>query len=168
MRPVTSGSSNSIWYNPNQPNGGGCVILPDWPGKPRPGEVTLSKKDRANAKDLYPALSRANPKGGEAVTLKAKDGVVRGPEGQPLVRVSLGANKTAYVDPNTNKYYLAGRQPVFRLMPGAPMPIFTRGPFDLPAKAKFSDAKFSVADVQALTKLATPRLELTPAKDDFR
>lgn len=165
MRPVTSGSSNSIWYNPNQPNGGGCVILP---GKPRPGEVTLSKKDRANAKELHPALFRAKPQGGEAVTLKAKDGVVRGPEGQPLVRVSLGANKTAYVDPNTNQYYLAGRQPVFRLIPGAPMPIFTKGPFDLPAKAKFSDAQFCVADVQALTKLAAPRFEPLPGKDIFR
>ena len=150
----------------NQIVAGGCV----WPA-PQKG-TTLNKKDRANAKDLAQQLRDARPKqGGEVEFLRTQDGITRGPEGQPLVRVSLPNGRSAYVDPNTNQYYLSVRSPiVFRLVPGATPPVAVKGPYTLPQSARFTNSHFSDADVRALTALASPPrrpVELEIVKDGF-
>jgi len=71
--------------------------------------------------------------------------VWQGPEGQPLAKVKLEDGTTAYVDPNTNKYYLTDEQDFFGQVHAA-------GPLDLPEGAQFSNSYFSDADVRSIEK----------------
>jgi len=137
---------------------------------------TLSFGDRFNAMGLKEALSSplnalrlAVGEKSETIT-RDLDGTYRGPEGQPLVQVKLADGNTAYVDPNTNKYYLTDEKPdVFgqvRTLPAA----------DLPKGAQFSNSHFSDADVKELTRIANggspfgpdwrPRLDLPLHRPD--
>ncbi|MER2564486.1 MAG: hypothetical protein ABTQ32_27395 [Myxococcaceae bacterium] len=111
--------------------------------------------------------------GGQAQVSTAKEttlprgvrGEVVGPEGQPLATVRLKDGRTAYVDPNTNQYYLA-EQPTFGPKYGGSVKV--KGPLPLPADAEFSNSHFSKADVNAIGTIANshpPRVR--PAIDPF-
>ncbi|HZN93705.1 MAG TPA: hypothetical protein VFB81_13430 [Myxococcales bacterium] len=120
-------------------------------GKERP---TLNWGDRMNAAGLHSSLSSpvndlrlALGEKTETIT-RNPDGSYRGPEGQPLVQVKLDDGNTAYVDPNTNKYYLTNEGPNF-LGQVATLPAA-----DLPKGSQFSNSHFSGADAKELTQIA--------------
>ena len=112
--------------------------------------------DVANAQDLanrieppdgfwvLPSGPQTNP-----VTFKQGD-VPRGPEGQPLALVHLPSGRTAFVNPNTNQYYLTD-QTAFP----ANGTIKT-WKLNLPPDAQFSNSHFSDADVRYIQRLARP------------
>jgi hypothetical protein len=149
---------------------------PDWIKKidlSKLERVTLSKADRKTADGLSEALSgpkealrRYFADAPEATLRRGKDGIVRGPEGQPLVEVKLKNGQTAYVDPNTNQYWVSEPNkrmfsPDGKVMGCFPVPssvngIDTTGPYPLPEGAEFSNSHFSDADVRALTREAKP------------
>jgi len=119
-----------------------------------PEKPTLNFGDRFNAMGLKEALSSplnalrlAVGEKSETIT-RDLNGTYRGPEGQPLVQVKLADGNTAYVDPNTNKYYLTDEKPdafgQVRTLPAA----------NLPEGAQFSNSHFSDADVKELTRIA--------------
>lgn len=116
-------------------------------------QPTLSLGDRFTAGRLHQTLSNPlrnwmtlnNPNVPNATVTRGADGVVRGPEGQPLVQVQLDDGNTAYVDPNTNKYYLGTGSEFFGR-------IQTKGPLELPPGARFSNSHFSDADAKQLTR----------------
>lgn len=120
-------------------------------GKEKP---TLDWGDRFNAAGLSKELSSptndlrlALGEKSETIT-RGSDGTYRGPEGQPLVPVKLDDGNTAYVDPNTNKYYLTDEQPdLFGRVNALPAR-------DLPPGSQFSNSHFSNADVKELTRIA--------------
>ncbi len=120
-------------------------------GKEKP---TLEWGDRFNAANLSSELSSktnalrlAFGEKSETVT-REKDGTYRGPEGQPLVQVELDDGNTAYVDPNTNEYYLTNEEPNLfgqvQTLPASP----------LPEGSQFSNSHFSDSDVKELTQIA--------------
>lgn len=131
---------------------GGCFPLP--PTKER---VTLSLGDRANAWGVKGGLEKALGGLGGAIALSRApkstvkvglDGTATGPEGQPLVTVRLSNGRTAYVDPNTNQYYVASQQQGGKLFFGAKD---VRGPIALPKDLEFSNSHFSAADCKQLS-----------------
>ncbi|HYV44541.1 MAG TPA: hypothetical protein VFA20_06740 [Myxococcaceae bacterium] len=130
-------------------------LPPDLGGVLQPkGKVSLSFGDRVNASGLSKALSSpindlrlAFGKKTETITRDA-NGTYRGPEGQPLVPVKLDNGKTAYVDPNTNKYYLTDEQPDCHGR------VHALPAQDLPKGSRFSNSYFGDADVKELTRIA--------------
>ena len=113
----------------------------------------LNLGDHINASKLPETL--ANPldkvlleKGEKDVPLRRDEqGVMRGPEGEPLAKVQLDDGTTAYVDPNTNQYYLTDERELF----GQTNAI---GPLPLPEGSQFSNSYFSDADVRSIEKAA--------------
>jgi len=122
--------------------------FPPFPPQPKD---TMGLKDHFTASRLPETLS--NPLNKAILELGKKDvelsrddqGVWRGPEGQPLAKVKLEDGTTAYVDPNTNKYYLTDEKDFFGQVNAA-------GPLDLPRGAQFSNSYFSDADVRSIEK----------------
>lgn len=114
-------------------------------------DITLSLADLFKARRLSEVLSKIRqfavyrPELRSQVTM-GSGRIVRGPEGQPLIPVPFGGGAAAYVDPNTNQYYVG--QAFIR---GGTM---VQGPFALPPAAQFSNSHFSDADVQALSIVA--------------
>lgn len=150
-------------------------ILPKPPIHPlNPGDTTLNLKDRVTASRLSSSLEKqlSSPIGQaqlstakETTLPRGVNGEVVGPEGQPLATVRLKDGRTAYVDPNTNQYYLA-EQPTFGPKYGGSVKV--KGPLSLPADAQFSNSHFSQADVNAIGKIANTRPPLVrPAIDPF-
>jgi hypothetical protein len=129
---------------------GGC--LPPFGG--RPGE-TLSFGDRKNAADLKETLSspinqlRVQMGEKDETITRNPDGTYSGPNGEPLAQVKLNDGTTAYVDPNTNKYYLTDE----KVNPFTGQ-VQATGPYDLPADAQFSNSHFSEADVKGIQRHA--------------
>ncbi|MDP1825487.1 MAG: hypothetical protein Q8L48_19670 [Archangium sp.] len=175
-RPVTVKPQPQITRLPGRPlpgtitrPPGGCFPIPF----PFPGgeKVTLSLKDRFNAARLPGALQQdlSGLKGTvklamapDATLRRGKDGTMRGPEGQPLVPVTLKDGKTAYVDPNTNQYYVdENKLRYFR----SPDSISVKGPLPLPEGVEFSNSHFSDADCRALSRVARDGIF---KKDDFQ
>lgn len=140
-------------------------LPPDLGGILRPKDkVTLSFGDRVNATGLSGALSSpfndlrlAFGKKSETITRDA-NGVYRGPEGQPLVQVRLKDGNYAYVDPNTNKYYLTNERP------GRDGTVHALPARDLPQGSQFSNSYFGDADVKELTRLANGGSIFPPIK----
>jgi hypothetical protein len=142
----------------------GCFPIPG-------GKVTLSLTDRFTAARLPAALQkdlsglsgmmqlRTAP---DATLHRAKDGSMVGPEGQPLVPVKLEGGKTAYVDPNTNQYYVDEGKLASLRMPGS---VRVKGPMPLPEGAEFSNSHFSTADCRELARTARDGIF---KKDDFQ
>ncbi|HEY8208969.1 MAG TPA: hypothetical protein VIG99_15870 [Myxococcaceae bacterium] len=129
-------------------------LPPDLGGILKKPQVTLGFGDRMNAVGLSDALSSptndlrlAFGKKSETIT-RDPNGTYRGPEGQPLVPVKLKDGNTAYVDPNTNKYYLTDEQP------GKNGTVHALPARDLPKGSQFSNSHFSDADVKELGKIA--------------
>jgi hypothetical protein len=130
------------------------------PGGEKP---TLNFGDRFTAGRLHSTLSNPwknwmtlnNPNVPNATLTRGADGVVRGPEGQPLVQVQLDDGNTAYVDPNTNKYYLGNGADFFGR-------IQTKGPMDLPPGSRFSNSHFSDADARQLSRDAASHFGQLP------
>lgn len=125
---------------------------------------TVSLQDRLVAGRLHQTLGQhvnslagalAELKAGNATLKRGADGVMRGPEGQPLVTVKLDGGRTAYVDPNTNQYYLPNDSIRYCRMPGS---IQAKGPMTLPKDAQFSNSYFTVAEVKDLNRIANPRI----------
>lgn len=119
---------------------------------------TLNLGDRLNATRLPGALQRslsgivgalrlANAP--DATLRRGKDGSMVGPEGQPLVAVQLKDGKTAYVDPNTNQYYVDENKIAYFRQPDS---IRVKGPMDLPKDVQFSNSHFSDADCRQLER----------------
>lgn len=138
--------------------------LPRPPLDRRPPFGTLSLKDALTASGLRRTLGAhveglagklAEARAPNATLRPGRDGVMRGPEGQPLVTVRLQGGKTAYVDPNTNQYYLASDRALLFRHAGA---VQAKGPMALPPGAQFSNSYFTVAEVQQLNRLAAPKL----------
>ena len=109
-------------------------------------------QDREVAQNLHSVLSReAIPLGDRFLPVqllgRGENGELRGPQGQPLMSVRLDDGREAYVDPNTNQYYLGG--------PSAnPFAIEARGPLPLPPGARFTNSYFNEGEVLALSRLA--------------
>lgn len=166
-----------IWAGPD---GGGCIPSP-FPRRlppepipfprpipfplPFPGKVTLSQEDRETAGGLKDALSnkfnqwigKHDPDAHRVTLPRDPSGRVVGPEGQPLAQVKLDDGRTAYVDPNTNQYYLANKGgPLGGLGFGG---VSATGPIDLPPEAQFSNSHFSEADVRAVERLSNRPVE---------
>lgn len=149
---------------------GGCFPIPHFP-LPGGEKVTLSLKDRFNAARLPGALQQdlSGLRGvvklataPDATLRRGKDGAMVGPEGQPLVPVTLKDGKTAYVDPNTNQYYVDENK---RMYIRAPDAISVKGPLPLPEGVEFSNSHFSNADCRALARVAREGIF---RKDDFQ
>ncbi|MBI3181755.1 MAG: hypothetical protein HYZ28_06395 [Myxococcales bacterium] len=159
---LVPGRGHSCWCPPSR-----WCLPPFRPLFPpaEPGS-TLKWSDRLTARRLSDVLSRKSPLmdtmrmalGKDVKLTTGKDGVVRGPEGEPLVKVQLKNGKTAYVDPNTNQYYLAPALPRgWFPLGGSGQTIQAKGPFTLPPEAQFSNSHFSDADVKTLTRDANWR-----------
>lgn len=145
-----------------QAGNGGCIPhpLPHFPNFPVPHPVpgtTLKPADRFNAWGLKRGLEQATSGIAGAIALSRApkssvkvglDGTATGPEGQPLVTVRLANGKTAYVDPNTNEYYLKTQQQGGKLPFGQQA---VHGPMALPKDLQFSNSNFSVADCKQLS-----------------
>lgn len=131
----------------------GKKIIDCFPPFPPQPKDTLSLRDHLTASKLPEALS--NPlnkvlleKGEKDVQLsRDAGGVMRGPEGAPLAKVQLEDGTTAYVDSNTNKYYLTDEREVL----GRTNAL---GPLDIPEGSKFSNSYFSDADVRSIERAA--------------
>jgi hypothetical protein len=157
---------------------GGCFPLPKPPIElPRPLPPiktppidwkkllgTVSLKDRMTAGGLHETLGQhVNSLGGKLAEAKAPaamlkrgaDGVMRGPEGQPLLTVKLDGGKTAYVDPNTNQYYLPNTDIRTLVMTNS---VHAKGPMALPKDAQFSNSYFTVDEVKDLNRVTNPRI----------
>jgi hypothetical protein len=72
----------------------------------------------------------------------------RGPEGQPLVTVQLPSGRTAFVDPNTNTYYLTDQT---ELPANGTIKTWK---LKLPPDAQFSNSHFSDEDVRYIQSLS--------------
>jgi hypothetical protein len=138
-----------------------------------PGPTTLSLEDRLNARGLRSSLERRLSgvagavqlaKAPEATLRRGLNGQMLGPEGQPLATVRLANGRTAYVDPNTNQYYVAEKNPLALFK--APGSVRVRGPLPLPADAEFSNSHFSAADVAAIGKIAAGASGIRPQPRD--
>lgn len=123
---------------------------------------TLSLKDRLVAGQLDSTLgAHVNSLKGKLAEMQApsatlkpgKDGVMYGPEGQPLVTVKLDGGKTAYVDPNTNQYYLPNDDLRYFKKPDS---VIAKGPMALPEGAQFSNSYFTVDEVKQLNRITHP------------
>lgn len=130
---------------------------PRWPRfPPPPPGVTMNRSDLLISRDLANRIEpfgglRGTPKGPKTFPVTLKDGdVVRGPEGQPLASLRLPSGRTAFVDPNTNRYYLTD-QGAF----AANSTVMT-WQIDLPSDTKFTNSHFSDADVRYIQQLARP------------
>lgn len=162
---------------PQTPTHTNCFPLPKPPisVKPRPPTQplppidwkkllgTLSLKDRLVAGKLHETLGKhVNSLSGKLAEMNApnahlkpgKDGVMYGPEGQPLVTVKLDGGKTAYVDPNTNQYYLPNTDIAYFRKPDS---VLAKGPMSLPKDAQFTNSYFTVDEVKQLDRIASPR-----------
>lgn len=136
-----------IQGGPNKP---GPAIIDCFPFPPQPKD-TMSLKDHVTASKLPETLS--NPLNDDLLKAGDKDqqlsrddqNVWRGPEGQPLSQVRLEDGTTAYVDPNTNQYYLTDEKGFFGQ-------VNALGPLDLPEGAQFSNSYFSDADARSIEK----------------
>jgi hypothetical protein len=126
----------------------------DWPPYgplPLPPKDTLGLGDQLTAGRLPQALS--NPLDQALLDTGKKDqhlsrddqGVMRGPDGQPLAKVTLKDGNTAYVDPNTNQYYLTNEREFFGNVNAV-------GPLPLPKDAQFSNSYFSDGDVKTIER----------------
>jgi len=110
--------------------------------------------DRFTAADLHKSLSnplndRLLQAGQKSETItRDQNGIYRGPNGQPLVPVRLDDGNTAYVDPNTNRYYLTNEQP------GKDGSVRALPAIDLPKDAQFSNRYFNDQDARDLTQIA--------------
>jgi len=78
------------------------------------------------------------------------NGVMRGPDGQPLAKVDLKDGNTAYVDPNTNQYYLTDEQELGGFIGNRG--VNALGPLPLPKEAQFSNSYFSDSDVRSIER----------------
>ncbi|HVE84762.1 MAG TPA: hypothetical protein VND93_18025 [Myxococcales bacterium] len=127
-------------------------IIDCFPPFPKPQD-TLSLQDHLTASRLPETLSNPLDKpllaaGNKDQALSRDDkGVMRGPEGQPLAKVQLKDGTTAYVDANTNKYYLTDQRERFGR-------VNALGPLDLPEGSKFSNSYFSDADARSIERAA--------------
>ncbi len=126
---------------------------------PQPGAVTLSISDKFNAsrlnKTMNGKLQIVAEKLANAPVTKVstgRDGMVRGPEGQPLIPMKRDNGQKVYVDPNTNQYYVGSPAMNFKKKQTETV----RGPYPLPANAQFSNSHFSDADVRAMTPKHKP------------
>lgn len=138
------------------------------------GNLTL--KDRLSAGNLHQTLgARMNSVAGKVAEMLAPnatlkpgaDGVMRGPEGQPLVTVKLDGGRTAYVDPNTNQYYLPNDNIMYFRKPDT---VQAKGPMPLPEGAQFSTSAYYTAnEVKQLDRLANrpPLWKLALADSGF-
>jgi len=138
------------------------------PVKPPVERPTLSARDRQTAKGLKGALespfNRLRVDLGKAdqpLKYDQQSGVWRGPQGQPLVSVQLKNGISAYVDPSTNKYYLAKDTASAQAI-GVQPRVDAYGPLSLPRGTRFSASDFSVADVKALTSVANGWIQPRP------
>lgn len=137
-----------------------------------PPKVTLSAADRKTATRLAQAINAPQLRPVHSGSVTIRNGAPpRGPEGEPMVQVSLGGGRLAFVDPNTNKYYLA-KDPNYR-GGGASTAMYAltfnaNGPYTLPKGARFSNSHFSDADACELTNLANRGYHALPmpAADD--
>ncbi|MEW5739899.1 MAG: hypothetical protein AB1938_13285 [Myxococcota bacterium] len=138
------------------------VKLPPIDWKKKLGTVSL--QDRLVAGRLHETLGAhvnsiagkfAEATAGNATLKRGPDGVMRGPEGQPLMTVKLDGGRTAYVDPNTNQYYLPNDSVRYIRMPDS---IQAKGPMALPRDAQFSNSYFTVDEVKALNRITNPRI----------
>lgn len=134
---------------PNQP--GVIDFVPPYPF-PFPPD-SLSQEDRLTSSKLPMAL--ANPLNKALLEAGTKDvvlsrdimGTMRGPEGQPLAKVWLNDGTTAFVDPNTNRYYLTDEGESYGR-------TNAMGPLDLPEGSKFSNSYFTDPEVRAVEQLS--------------
>lgn len=136
-----------------------------WPVDPIGIPNNLSQHDDQTAGGLSQSLSnplldallKALPEIPEATVTKFPSEPPRGPDGQPLVEVHLKDGSTAYVDPNTNQYYLEEKS-------GGPFGDTTcKGPLDLPPDAQFDPEKYYTdADVRLLDGTRTSSVEALP------
>ena len=149
--PANAGQLNSRFKDGFDPSG---PIIRDWPPYgplPLPRKDTLGLGDQLTAGRLPDTLSNPLDKplldaGKKDVQLSRDDkGVMRGPDGQPLAKVGLKDGNTAYVDPNTNQYYLTDERDFFGQ-------VNALGPLPLPEGAKFSNSYFSDADVRSIER----------------
>lgn len=122
----------------------------------------LNIADRLTAADLHKDLSTvlntvdlALDKKSESLS-RDENGVFRGPQGQPLMPVKLDDGHTAYVDPNTNRYYLTDEKP------DAQGKVNVLPARDLPQGSKFSNTYFNDKDVKDLTKIAQDQSPFGP------
>jgi len=119
------------------------------------GRPALPLGDRFTASDLHKTLS--NPLNSHILSAERKSetitrdqsGIFRGPNGQPLVPVRLDDGNTAYVDPNTNRYYLTDEQP------GKGGSVRALPAIDLPQDSQFSNRYFNDQDARDLTQIAS-------------
>jgi len=131
----------------------------DWPPYgplPLPPKDTMNFGDHLTAGRLPDALN--NPLDKPLLDAGKKDqhltrddkGVMRGPDGQPLATVQLKDGNTAYVDPNTNQYYLTDEKENGGFF--GDRSVNALGPLPLPKDAQFSNSYFSDADVRSIER----------------
>lgn len=137
----------------------GRAPIRDWPPYgplPLPPKDTMSLQDHLTAGQLSDKLS--NPLDKPLLDSGKKDqqltrdekGVMRGPDGQPLAKVQLKDGNTAYVDPNTNQYYLTDEKENGGFFGNRS--VNALGPLPLPEGAKFSNSYFSDGDVRSIER----------------
>lgn len=136
---------------PVTPNQAGIIdFVPPYPFPQVPD--SLSQEDRLTSSKLPMALS--NPLNKALLEAGTKDvvlsrdimGTMRGPEGQPLAKVWLNDGTTAFVDPNTNRYYLTDEGETYGR-------TNAMGPLDLPEGSKFSNSYFTDPEVRGVEQL---------------
>jgi len=139
---------------PVDPSTPGIIdCIPPYP-YPYPPD-SLSLEDRSTAMELPMGLSNPLHKAlleeGNKDVVLSRDvtGMMRGPEGQPLAHVWLNDGTQAYVDPNTNHYYLTDEGETY----GRTNAL---GPLDLPEGLKFSNSYFSDPEVRSIQRMAQP------------
>ncbi|HEY8206349.1 MAG TPA: hypothetical protein VIG99_02630 [Myxococcaceae bacterium] len=133
-----------------QPGNKGIIdCFPNWPPVKKD---TMGLGDHLTAGQLSETLSNPLDKpllesGNKDQKLTRDDnGVMRGPDGQPLAKVDLKDGNTAYVDPNTNQYYLTDERDWLG------QGVNALGPLPLPEGAQFSNSYFSDADVRSIER----------------
>jgi len=135
--------------NPDRPGIIDCIPPYPYP----PVADSLSLEDRLTSTKLPMTLSnplhKALLESGHKDVVISRDimGMMRGPEGQPLARVWLNDGTTAYVDPNTNHYYLTDESEIYGR-------TNAMGPLDLPAGATFSNSYFNDPEVRSIQQLS--------------
>jgi hypothetical protein len=171
---ATAGAEPAIMPDPNRPmmrDGFDPTISFRPPVKPPVERPTLGPRDRQTASKLTKALeSPFNRmrvdlgKSNQVLKYDQKSGVWRSPQGQPLVNVQLKNGITAYVDPSSNRYYLAKEGKASIPFIGGPR-LNAHGPLSLPQGTRFSGDQFSVADAKMLSNIANGRRP--PLPDDW-
>lgn len=151
-------------FEPAQP--GRCGTIGWWP-PPKAEKPTLNAADRKTATRLAEALEKGPRPRCPTKPVEIRMGSpARGPEGEPLVQVSLKGGKIGFVDPNTNQFYLA-KDPNYRgdglSTKIGFLSLKAQGPMPLPKGVQFTNSHFSDADARELTRIANgDKMRLQP------